>query len=300
MTADRDLAIDRRKLKRRLVAWQLLALGLLALIAYAILGNWSDTDGRHIARVSISGTIVDDFDREAMLERLSTDSMAQAVIVRINSPGGTVAGSEALYNGLREIAKSKPVASFISTIGASGGYIVALGSDHIVARQNALTGSIGVIFQAPEFSGLFEKIGVTVQEVKTSPIKGGPSPYRPMSDEQRAVVQGMADDAYNWFVGIVADRRGMDLETAKSISDGRVYTGRQAKENGLVDALGSERDAIDWLQAQDKIDANLPVIDVEPADKTTFLFGRALAWLGIKSEFTNGLALDGMLALWQP
>ena len=299
MSAERDNLLDRRRLKRKLNMWQGGAMVLLAVLIVVGLGNIMSSDQPHIARVSLSGMIMEDFDREAMLAGLAENKNAKAVIVRINSPGGTVAGSEAVFNSLMAISENKPTASFIATIGASGGYIAALGTNRIYARKNALTGSIGVIFQSPEFSVLLDKIGVSVQEVKSSVLKGGASLYRPMNEGQRAVIEQMIGDSNAWFVDVVSERRGMERELAVTLADGRVYTGGRAKENNLIDEVGSEKHAINWLKEQEGVSEDLPVIDYEP---TTYdgIFGDVMSWAGFEEFVESRLGLDGLLALWQP
>jgi len=221
------------------------------------------------------------------------------MIVRINSPGGTVAGSEALFGGLREVSENKPTAAFIGTIGASGGYIAALGTDRIFARKNALTGSIGIIFQTPEFSAFFEKVGVGMQEVKSSPLKGGPSFYEPMNDDQRAVIRQMIDDSNNWFVDVVSDRREMERETANLLADGRVYTGVRALENDLIDEVGGQMQAIDWVRGQEEGGEELPVVDYRPQRNEGRLEG-ALSLVGFDRFLeTRFVGPSGLLAVAQ-
>jgi protease-4 len=299
MSAERDNLLDRRRLKRKLNLWQGGALLLLAILVIAGASTITGSDQPHIARVVISGMIIDDTKREEILEKLATNDDAKGVIVRINSPGGTVAASEAVYNNLLQISEAKPTASFIATIGASGGYIAALATDKIFVRQNSLTGSIGVIFQSPEFSGLLDMVGVTVEEVKSSPLKGGPSGYAPMSEDQRGVIRQMIADSNEWFVDIVALRREMDRETANQLADGSVYTGGRALAHDLVDEIGNEKAAIDWLRAQEGVGEGLPVIDYHPKENNN-PFDGILSMLGLEGLTNSRLTLDGLLALWQP
>jgi protease-4 len=299
MSAERDNLLDRRRLKRKLNVWQGGALLLLAILVVVGASTMTGADQPHIARVTITGMIVDDFKREEILQKLATNEDAKGVIVRINSPGGTVAASEAIFDNLMQISDAKPTASFIATIGASGAYIAALGTDKIYVRKNSLTGSIGVLFQSPEFSGLLEMVGVTVEEVKSSPLKGGPSGYAPMSDDQRGVIRQMIADSNTWFVDLVAQRREMDRETATRLADGSVYTGGRALANNLVDEIGNEKAAIDWLRAQEGVGEDLPVIDYHPKKNNNPLDG-LLSMLGFDGLTNSRLTLDGLLALWQP
>jgi protease-4 len=253
----------------------------------------------HIARVNIDGVIMDETKREQVLHDIAEDDTVKAVIVRIDSPGGTVVGSEIIYKGLRKIAEDKPVVAVISSMGASGGYIAALGADRIYARDNSLTGSIGVIFQSPEFSKLMGTIGVNMNEVKSAPLKGGPSPFAPMSDDMRQSIKVMVDDAFDWFKGIVVERRKLTPEELAAVSDGRVFSGRQAIPLKLVDALGGEQDAIDWLEKDRKISKDLPVVDADKEREFPFM-AKAMALVFGDTRLADRLSLDGVLALWQP
>ena len=299
MAIDVDELLARRKLKRRLAFWRIAALLLVVGLGLAVFGAKGKGVLPHIARVNIDGVITDETKREKLLDDIAEDDTVKAVIVRIDSPGGTVVGSEIIYKGLRRIAKDKPVVAVIASIGASGGYIAALGTDRIYARDNSITGSIGVIFQSPEFSGLMGKIGVGVNEVKSAPLKGGPSLFEPMSDDMRESMKVMIDDAFDWFKGIVQERRKLTPEQLAAVSDGRVYSGRQAVHNGLVDALGGEKDAVAWLEKDRKIDKDLPVVDADK-DKEFPFMEKAMAMVLGDTRLVDRLSLDGMLALWQP
>jgi len=300
MASDLDRILDRRRLKRRLSFWRLAAIALAAALAAFFLARFAGPMAHpHIARLAITGVITADSARDQLLHDIATNTRARALILRINSPGGTTAGSEALFHAIRAVAAKKPVVAVIGTLGASGGYITALAADYIVARETSLTGSIGVIFQSPEFSGLFKKLGVGVNEVKSSPLKGGPSPFAKMDDQTRRVLQGMIDDSYDWFVGLVAERRGLDLETTRRLADGRVYTGRQALKAALIDALGGEEVARAWLADARKVAADLPVVDMD-IDASTRLWRELGAFASGKRLFPERLALDGLVSLWQP
>lgn len=299
MAIDVDELLARRKLKRRLAFWRVAALVLVVGLALAVFGTKGKGVLPHIARVNIDGVIMDEKKREEVFADIAEDTTVKAVIVSIDSPGGTVVGSEIIYKGLRKIAEEKPVVAVISSMGASGGYIAALGADRIYARDNSLTGSIGVIFQSPEFSKLMGTIGIGVNEVKTAPLKGGPSPFEPMSDDMRQSIKVMIDDAFDWFKGIVQERRKLTPEELAAVTDGRVYSGRQAVPLKLIDALGGEQDAIDWLEKEKKIGKDLPVIDADK-DKEFPFMERAMAMVFGGTHLADRLSLDGVLALWQP
>lgn len=299
MVQDLDALLDRRGLKRRVTLWRVAALVFAGLVLILVFGRTGAITGPHVARLTVGGIIVDDFKREALIQEIADSKDAKALIVRINSPGGTVGGSEALYEGVRAVAQQKPVVTVMTTLGASGGYVTAIAGDYIVARQNTITGSIGVIFRSPDFSKLFGDLGIGVSEVKSTPLKGGPSVFEPMSDELRAAIQEMIDDSYDWFVGLVAERRGMTRPVATALADGRVYTGRQARDRGLVDALGGEEVARAWLESEKDVSADLPVVDYRINPYEGFVPDFMSSVLG---RFIGGepLALDGLLALWHP
>ncbi len=296
---DANSILDRRRLKRRLAFWRiaavLLAVSVVGLAGLKIYERQTD----HIARVAIKNIIVSDPERSAALAKLAKSDRVKAVVVRINSPGGTTTGSENLYRNLRLIAEEKPVVAVIGTLGASGGYIAAIGADRIFARETSITGSIGVIMQTTEFSGLLDKIGISIDSVTSGRMKGKPSPSEPMDEETRAVFQSLIDDAHRWFKGLVTERRGLTGEKLAAVSDGRVFTGKQAVEKGLVDALGGETEALDWLRKEHKVAKDLEVKNIywgREADPLQRRLDSALS--GLKEISPH--ALDGLLALWQP
>src|SRR5205814_6428227 len=162
-------------------------------------------------------------------------SRVKAVIVHIDSPGGTTAGSEQLHEALRRVAAAKPLVVVIDGLAASGGYIAAMSADYIVAQGTSLVGSIGVLFQYPNVSDLLKTIGVKVEEIKSSPLKAAPNGYEPTSAEARAAIEALVKDSYAWFRGIVKERRSMDDGLLEKVADGRVFTGHQALDLKLVD-----------------------------------------------------------------
>jgi len=268
----------------------------------------------HIAALDISGLITGSRVKVKTLQKIARSSSAKALIVRIDSPGGTTAGSEVLYEAIRAVAEKKPVVAVLGTVAASGGYIAALAADHIVARGNTITGSIGVIFQWAEVNQALASLGIKVDEIKSSPLKAAPSMFSEISPEARSVTEAMVRDGYDWFVGLVAERRPFDMSTALSLSDGRVYTGRQAIAARLIDQIGGEKVARAWLESEKKLDTGMKIIDWTEDGITDISFvSRALnfaaglvglspndrAVLGI-STLSGRRSLDGMLSLWHP
>lgn len=309
MMSDAELIVERRRLRRRLVFWRILAV-VLAVVALAAL-VW-EGGGRkfenHLARIRIDGLITGDQKTLDLLKEVSEADQVKGVILRIDSPGGTTAGSEAVYDAIRRISAKKPVVAVMDTVAASGGYITALAADRIVARGNTITGSIGVIFSFPEVSKLLDTLGIRMEELKSGDMKAEPSPYRPVSEKARAVSMEMVEDGFRWFTGLVAERRQLPMDRVRVLSDGRVYTGRQALDAKLIDALGDEQTATSWLETDRKLEAKLPIVDWKPkttADPTGLglvAADAALRALGLESlrSAAQSAQLDGLLVLWHP
>ena len=323
MSLDADLIVDRRRMRRKLTFWRvatvLVAVAAVVGGAFVLTGNRAAITGGpggSIARVTIEGLIRGSRQRVQALDRLSK-SNAKAVIVHINSPGGTVAGSEELYDSLTKLKAKKPMVVVVDGLAASGGYIAAMASDRIVAQQSAIVGSIGVIFQYPNVSELLKTIGVSVESIKSSPLKASPNGLEPTSPEARAAVEAIVMDSYDWFRGLVRDRRHLDPALLQKVADGRVFTGRQAVELKLIDALGDEQAAIDWLAKEKNIDPKTPVRDYRLRPRFGDLPFLHVAMIGLLDAVgLNSLALrfrdwgaiqaverlnlDGLLALWHP
>lgn len=291
--------VARRRLRRRVAFWRVVAVVALAVAAGAIWFEAAPT-GPHVARVSITGVILDDPERDEALAEIAADPDVAALVLRIDSPGGSVAGSEALFEALRDVAAAKPVVAVMGEVAASGGYIAALAADHVVARGGTITGSIGVVAEYPNVEELLGMIGVGVSRVASAPLKAEPSPFRAPSPEALAAQESLIADSYAWFVGLVADRRGLAPDEARRLGDGRVYTGRQAVAEGLIDALGGEAEARDWLAAQG-VDPDLDIRDrwPEPApqDIADLAFGASAATLAARFEgaWAQRLHLRAML-----
>lgn len=299
MSLDADAIADRRRLKRHLFGWRLFALVLL--IAVALAAVWRDDGiaiGERVVQLDVSGIILDDPDRLRAIRRLATENAVRAVVVRIDSPGGTVVGGEELYRALREVAEAKPVVATIAGTGASAAYMIALAADRIVARENSIVGSIGVILQNFNASGLLDKIGVQPDMIRSAPLKDQPNPFEPMPAAARSAIQAVVDDTYRWFVDLVATRRGLSPAVALQLSDGRVYTGRQAFSLNLVDATGGLDDARAWLAESRGISRDLPLVRFQYDNALELPAG--VFGLARKMLLSETLKVDGLLALWQP
>jgi len=324
MSLDTDHIVDRRRLRRKLTFWRVLAvlIAIAAVVGVAVVARRSDGSlaqplTPQISRVTIQGIIRGDHERTEALDNLARSRNTRAVIVHIDSPGGTTTGSEELHQALRRVAAQKPTVVVVDGLAASGGYMAAMAADHIIAQNSSLVGSIGVLFQFPNLTDLLTKVGVKVEEIKSSPLKAAPNGLEPTTPEARAAIEALVVDSYAWFKGIVQDRRKLEGEALDRVADGRVFTGRQAIELKLADEIGREQEAIDWLAKTSNIDPKTPVRDwrLHPRfSELSFLHlgvAKMLDIIGLETlardleisgafQAAEKLNLDGMLALWHP
>ena len=317
MTADQ--IVDRRRMRRKLSFWRVV--GFIAVVL-AILGGIALFSGRdnfplfaepQIARINISGFITDNRSQIEMIERIAKADAVSGVIVAIDSTGGATTGGEALYEALRKLTEAKPTVATVGTVGASAAYMAAIATDHIIARRTSITGSIGVIFQYPEVSELLDKLGINVEDIKSAPLKAEPNPFKPTTEEARAVIAGIVRDSFNWFVDIVAERRELLRGEAIALADGRIYTGRQALAAKLIDEIGAEDEAVAWLATQG-VNEDLPIKDWKPRTGGMLSsFDSVLVWFARQAGISpsllppdvidriipESLKLDGLLSVWQ-
>ena len=320
MSFDADAIVDRRRMRRKLTFWRVTAI-LVVLVAVVGAGFALVPGSRFmpatsaIARIKVSGLIRGNQERVEALDRLGK-SRALAVIVHLDSPGGTTAGSQQLYDALRMLAAKKPMVVVVDGLAASGAYIAALSSEHIVAQDTSLVGSIGVLFQYPNFTQVLKTVGIQMEEIKSSPLKAAPNGFEPTSPEARAAIEAIVLDSYAWFKGLVKDRRHLDDAQLPRVADGRVFTGRQGVPLKLVDEIGNEKTALNWLEKEKKVPATTPVRDysLQPRfSELSFLHVAALAFqaMGLSAvaqrieewggaQAIDRLNLDGLLALWHP
>jgi protease IV len=311
-----DNWLDRRTLRRKVGFWRIAAI-LLALLAglfgfaYANGGFNTRASDPHIAKIRIEGTISEDERLMALLKDAGEDEAVKGVILTIDSPGGTTAGGEAIYESVRVLAKKKPVVAQVGTLAASAGYMIAAAADHIVARKSSIVGSIGVLFQYPDISELLNKAGVKVEAIKSSPLKAEPNFFTPASEEAKSMIRRMILDSYDWFVGIVDERRPLDRTQTLALADGSVFTGRQALQNKLIDSIGGEEKAIEWLGGKG-VDKELKVIEWKPKAENApwWLSARIsdslLEFFGLNDDarglvgpiLRDKLLVDGLVSVW--
>jgi protease-4 len=316
MTLETEAVLDRRRMRRRLSLWRTLAViaGLLAigLLLFSSADRAGLLENRQIARVTIEGMITEDRDLLRLLQKIGESKQVAGVIVAVNSPGGTTAGGEALFEALRDVAKTKPVVAQFGTVATSAAYIAGLATDQIVARGNTITGSVGVIFQWPEFAGLLEKLGIKVNEIKSGPLKANPSPFLPLDDAGRSAAEEMVAESQRWFLNLVRTRRGIETKSVPGLEQGRVFSGRDALNHKLIDQIGGEAEVVKYLEDQRNVPKGLKIVDWKVSRDTSWSFVRlgtfALARLtGIpaleeiarmSNDRLAGLQLDGLLSIW--
>ncbi|TAJ10092.1 MAG: signal peptide peptidase SppA [Nitrospirae bacterium] len=243
----------------RILFWLVLG-GFLLLTLANILGPDLDVSGEdRVALIRVEGVILDAQQTVGDLKKYAESPSVKAIVLRIDSPGGGVVPSQEIYDAVKRIRSknNKAVVASMGTVAASGGYYIAAATDRIMANPGTLTGSIGVIMELANFEGLLKKIGVESVVVKSGEHKDIGSPFRKMKEDDRLILQAVMDDVHNQFIEAVAEGRSLDVREVRTLADGRVFTGRQAKAAKLVDELGDLDDAI-------KLAAEMGGIEGEP------------------------------------
>lgn len=302
--ADRlaDATLDRRRIKRRLVWWRAAAIIAIAALVAAIVwfqqgGTALNPGASYIARVTIAGVIEDNPETEAYLHALAESDRVAGVILSINSPGGTFSGSEALYVSLRRLAEAKPTVAVVGGMAASGGYMAAIAADHIVARQGSVVGSVGVIFQMPQVYRLLDDLGIDIETIRSGELKATPGPMQETTRPARQAAEGLVEDLFGQFLGLVIDRRLLSDAVVADVRRGGVYTGRAGLEIGLVDAIGGEDQALQWLESEGGLPAGLPVYDRSADDEIPW-WAEFMEELENRARLGPAPILDGPWAIW--
>jgi protease-4 len=301
MPLENDLLLDRQRLKRRLSLWRglavLAAVAMLALLTPVTDGAAGLVGGPHVARLRLEGFIGDQPRLLRELESLEKNAAARALIVSVDSSGGSVAGGEAFHRAIQRVrASGKPVVAVMGGTAASAGYMVALPAERIFAQEATVTGSIGVLLQSFDASELIARIGVRPETIASGPLKDQPSPFRPLTEEGRAALAAVVADLQAQFVAMVAAARHLPEARVRELADGRVVTGRQAVQLGLVDAIGGEVEARRWLAENRAVPADLRLRELDPrgAAERALSLGSESLWQGalqaLRAAGVGGLA----------
>ncbi len=267
MSIPPDYLIERKLNKSQIRNWKIAAITMFILVLAVSTKKLFPADtlqlNDYIASISIENEILEDAKRDNKLVQIMDDNQIKALIVNVNSPGGTFVGAEKIYNIFRKTSKKKPVVVVMGTMATSGGYLISLGADYIISHNGTITGSIGVIYPTAEVTELAEKIGIKFRNFKSGELKAAPNPMEKVTEAVAEATIASIKDVYDSFVEFVAIRRGLSIEDTRQLADGRIYTGRQALRLKLIDAIGSEDDAVKWLQEVKKIDSKLKVKEVK-------------------------------------
>jgi protease-4 len=253
-----------------------LFLGGLSLLISSLISHDSQTDifssKEGVGIVELKGLIISSEQTLKQLTEFRHDPNVKSVVLRIDSPGGSVGASQEIYKEVMRTNEIKPVIASMGSMGTSGGYYAALGAENIIANPGTMTGSIGVIVKFPNLEGLFEKIGYRSEVIKSGPLKDVGASNRPMSEEERKLMQDLIDNVYGQFVRDIAAARGMEEDIIQELADGRVYTGEQALEVGLIDSLGNFTDAITIAADMGGLDIEAPRLIYPKVDRKFSLF----------------------------
>ena len=251
----------RRARRRGFLGGVILVLFVVAVLLLANTVSDLKRSDPHIARVKVVGQIHDSHDLQKLLSRLKLNENVKAVIVHINSPGGSVVGAESIYVSLSKLSKIKPSVSVLGETAASGGYLIALATDFIVSRGNTLTGSVGVIVQYPNFSELLERLGVSISTLKSADLKTSFNFFEKPSEQAIEKHKELVNETFVWFKNLVATERKLSKENLNKVLTGELFTGRMALKIGMLDKIGGEEEAVRYLTSKYVEFDNLPIVD---------------------------------------
>ena len=268
--------------------------GFIALIILFIGITFFDSifnkQDNYIAKVSIENIIYTDDDFSILLDDLKNDQNVKAILVDLNSPGGTIVGSQTIYNKLKSLGENVPIAVSMKEVAASGGYLISLAADRIFCYKGTITGSVGVILQTVNLNNLLEKIGLEPLIVKSGSMKSVPNPFEKVDEEKKEKIISLVDNMAEQFLNLVIQSRNLSKKEIDLISDGSVFTGAQAKEINLVDEIGDEQDAITWLKKKADLDDKTKVLEIKKPE--SFLNDINLNTSNILKK------MSGILAIW--
>ena len=286
-----------RSLLRRIL-WAIVIVGGALILLNALLPDLDFSTQDRVALIRIEGVILDAQATISELKQYSENPLVKAIVLRIDSPGGGVVPSQEIHDAVKRVKNksNKAVIASMGTVAASGGYYIAAATDRIIANPGSLTGSIGVIMEMANFEGLMKKVGVEGVVIKSGRFKDVGSPLRKMSDEERKLLQSLMDDVHQQFIQAVADGRSLEVSDVEPLADGRIYTGRQAKEARLIDELGDLDDAIHIAADIAGMEGEPKV--VEPRKRFSFREIIESRWSSVfpKLELNTGVKLKYLMA----
>ena len=259
-----DYLVDRAKLKKSLGRWKIASLSLFFALLLLTFGNGIKFIKKdYIARIPIEGVIYEDLHSVDVLKDVAKDKHIKAVILYINSPGGTTTGGESMYRAIKKISAVKPVVTVMGGSATSGAYMASLGGQYIIAHHTTITGSIGVLLQSFEITEIAEKLGIKFKNYKSSLLKASPLPTEKASKQSEIMLSSLIKNQHKFFTSLVAENRKISGAKLRIVTNGAVYTGKQALDSGLIDALGDEDTALQWLQKEKGLPNNLEIVELE-------------------------------------
>ena len=271
---------------------------VVAIFFFVILISDNRYKKPHIAKVTIDNIITQDSFRYEKLEELSQNKNTKAVIVFINSPGGTVVGGETLYKSIKSIAQQKPIISVMGEVATSAAYMASLGSNYIFAQEGTITGSVGVLVLSSEFTELAKKIGISTEVIKSGDLKASPSPLEKMTPKAREQMEKIVQEISKNFINLVKKERKLNNNKTQLISDGRIFTGQSALQIGLIDSIGNIKEAKEYLKIERNIDM-LPILNMEIIKKEKMI-EKFLSLFTNKINASKLLNLKGLISIWIP
>ena len=265
------------------------------IVLLIVIQNFFSSSGKFVAKITIENIILDNSDIIKIINKFKDDENLQGVLVSINSPGGTVVSSKELYTIIKRIRKNVPVVVSMKEVAASGGYMVSLAGNKIFSYDGTLTGSIGVILQSANIEEFLKIVGVRPLIFKSGNLKAVPNPLERLDTEGIKNIEDIIKDMHQKFLDLVKTERNISSDNIRLISDGRIFTGAQAKKINLVDYIGNEDDAIEWLKKEAQINGEINLVDFSQEEKISSLFN-----FSIFKNFINNVSFypTGLYALW--
>lgn len=296
--------------RRRLFFWRTISFITVAIIVYLSFENQEKSSSNdYIANYNISGLLISADEIIEDLEELKSNNEVNSIIISVDSPGGTTVSAEEIYLKLKEVSLVKPTAIVMRNIATSGAYLLSLGGDVIFSRENTITGSIGVLLQWARVDEALSKLGIEVNEVKSGKLKAEPDFFGEIDEEAQQVTKEIIDETFEWFIRIVKVERALNPSEIYTISDGRIFTGRQAIELNLVDEIGDKNDAKIWLVENKEIDSNSPIIDYGKSKKPSFIelsLANIMDYFNISTPYTGRIRSNlslvnngGLQSVWE-
>ena len=259
--------------RRKLFLWRIFSFILVISLLYIFFNNpkTNISSQPHIASYTISGLLVDADQILEDLEYLEFEDNVKAIIITVDSPGGTTVSAEEIFLKIRSISSNKPIVAVMKNIATSGAYLFSIGADRIFARENTITGSVGVLLQWARIDRGLEKLGIEMKEVKSGKLKAEPDFFGESDEEAMALTQKIVDETYTWFLNLVKEHRKVEDHAISQMSDGRIFTGRQALELNLIDEIGGNREAKSWLIENREINTDLEILIYDQNKSTNFI-----------------------------